>query len=305
MDVERWVDERLRALDSATEPVSAQAVLARLRKREARRRVVRKRVVGLGVAAALACIGFASVMTLRSLHKDNPPVAKVPPAAWANPVSQPHTVAALPPETHDKIELTPFGPKPVRPPRAPAVRAPLLNTNFKETGSPSASITCEVYTDYECPPCATFYRDTVPLLVAQYVDTGEVRLLRRDFPLPLHRHAMPAARFADAAGLIGQFQTVSDQIFQTQSRWAQDGDIDRQVAAVLPPETMARLREVMRDTHRLDEMIEHDRALAADDHIDQTPTVILAANGRRQKIVNVSSFAVLKASIDDLLAQQQ
>lgn len=305
MDVERWVDERLRSLDSEVAQTSAQAVLAGLRKREARRRVVKRRTVALGIAAMLTCAGLAAVITVRDFHRGDLPLAKLPPPAAANPVSQPQTVAAQPPKTDNKIAAVTLRPKPVPPMRAQAVAAPAVNTNFREIGSPSATIVCEVYIDYGCPPCARFYRDTVPLLIAQYVDTGKVRLLRRDFPLPFHRYAMRAAQFANAAGLVGQFQKVNDQIFQTQSEWAQDGDVDRQVAAVLSPENMARVRDVMKDTHRLDEMIAHDRALAADDHIDQTPTVILAANGKRRRIVNVTSFAVLKDSIDDLLAQQQ
>lgn len=304
MDVERWVDDRLRSLDIPAPRVSADTVLMRWQKREARRRVVRRRLTGLGIATALTCVAFASVITLRSLRKDYPALPEAPRAMPEIPVSQPQP-SVVPPEIRNEIALAAPEPRQEPAPRAPAVAAPVLNANFKEIGSPSASIAFEIYTDYECPPCATFYRDTVPLLIAQYVDTGKVRLLRRDFPLNQHRHAMLAARFADAAGLIGQFQAVADRIFQTQSQWAQDGDIDRQVAAVLPPEEMARLREVMKDTHRLDEMIEHDRALAADDHIDQTPTVVLAANGVRRRIVNLSSFAALKESVDEMLMHRQ
>src|ERR1035441_3577197 len=34
--------------------------------------------------------------------------------------------------------------------------------NYKESGVATAPLTCEIYTDYECPHCAEFYRDTVP-----------------------------------------------------------------------------------------------------------------------------------------------
>jgi hypothetical protein len=46
-----------------------------------------------------------------------------------------------------------------------------------------------------------------------------------------------AARYANAAGLIGQYETVTDQMFLKQRVWTRDGDIDDQVAAVVPPES--------------------------------------------------------------------
>jgi protein-disulfide isomerase len=296
MNVERWVDDRLRVLDSGNEPQpSAARVLARLHSREQSRRGMRRNLIRAGIVTSVACVGLAAMVTIRYFNPDAQPVARV---------SEAKTVAAPASATPDAIAFGPVtGPvsKPPRPP-APAL-APLRN--FKETGSPTATVACEVYTDYECPPCAAFYHDTIPLLVSQYVDTGKVRLLRRDYPLPMHPHAILAARYANAAGLIGQYETVTDQIFRTQSTWRQDGDIDSQVADVLSPDSMQKLRDRMKDTHALDEMIDRDRALGADEHIDQTPTIVIVANGKRQKVTNVTSFGVLKDYLDELLAQQQ
>jgi protein-disulfide isomerase len=292
MNVERWVDDRLRALDGGREPqASAARVLARLQSREQSRRIMRRKLIRTGIVTSVACVGLAAMVTIRHFNPDAQPAARV---------SQAQTVVARPTPPHDAIAFSPVTKTP-RPP-APAL-APVRN--FKETGSPGAAVACEVYTDYECPPCAAFYHDTIPLLVSQYVDTGKVRLLRRDYPLPMHPHAILAARYANAAGLIGQYETVTDQIFRTQSMWKQDGDIDSQVAAVLSPDSMQELRDRMQDTHALDEMIERDRALGADDHIDQTPTIVIVANGKRQKVTNVTSFGVLKDYLDELLAQQQ
>src|SRR5580658_3913259 len=95
---------------------------------------------------------------------------------------------------------------------APA-KAPAAPTNYKETGSPTAPVTMEAYTDYECPHCARFYKDFMPQFTADYIQTGKVRFLHRDFPLTQHPHAVLAARFADAAGEIGYYDTVVNQIF--------------------------------------------------------------------------------------------
>jgi protein-disulfide isomerase len=71
-------------------------------------------------------------------------------------------------------------------------------SNFKESGSPTAPVTCELFTDYECSHCAAFYLQTVPQISARYVDSGKVRLIHRDLPLANHRYARLAALYADA-----------------------------------------------------------------------------------------------------------
>jgi len=53
--------------------------------------------------------------------------------------------------------------------------------NFKEIGSAKAPITVEIYADYECPHCRALYMEVVPSLIAEFVKTGKVRLIHRDF----------------------------------------------------------------------------------------------------------------------------
>src|SRR4051794_27093521 len=107
--------------------------------------------------------------------------------------------------------------------------------NFKELGSPNAPVTVEVYTDYQCPSCRALYMEVMPQLNKDFVETGKVRLIHRDFPLPMHQYGRLAARYANAAGQLGRYEIVSNQIFKTQPDWSQNGNVDAQVAKVLPP----------------------------------------------------------------------
>ena len=43
-----------------------------------------------------------------------------------------------------------------------ALAAASIPKNFKESGSPTAPVTVELYTDYECPACRAFYMETLP-----------------------------------------------------------------------------------------------------------------------------------------------
>ena len=72
--------------------------------------------------------------------------------------------------------------------------------NFKESGSASAPITLEVYTDYQCPHCREFYLDVLPSLTKEFIATGKVRLIHRDFRLPQFQYSKTATRYANAAG---------------------------------------------------------------------------------------------------------
>ena len=175
---------------------------------------------------------------------------------------------------------------------------------FKEIGSPSAPVGCEIYTDLECPPCAAFYRDTVPRLISEYVDTGKVRLVRRDFPLPQHRYAGLAARYANAAGLIGKYDAVFNQLMATQSAWKQDGDLETPLAMVLSAEDIKTVRNLVNEDHAPEESMLRDRAAGADDHVQQTPSIVIVADGKRYRISGVVSFSVIKSYLDDILTQQ-
>src|SRR5919199_195710 len=134
---------------------------------------------------------------------------------------------------------------------APPAAAPMVR-NFKEAGSPNAPLTLEVYTDYECPSCRNLYLQTMPALMAEYVKTGKARFIHRDFRLPQHRFGPLATRFANAAGRIGKYDAVVDQIFRTQPEWSQNGNVEAQVAKVLSPAEMARVKEMVKNDPTLD-----------------------------------------------------
>jgi protein-disulfide isomerase len=185
--------------------------------------------------------------------------------------------------------------KPVPP--AKAIRAP---ENFKLSGSPAAPVTCEIFTDYECPACARFYAEVVPQLRADYVETGKIRLLHRDFPLIIHQHSRLAARYANGAGLAGYYDLAVAQIFRTQSSWGLTGDIDAQLAQVLPPEVMDRVRRSVRSDVHLDDGVLHDVEQGQADQLRQTPSVAIVTKQGRQ-ILGAPDYVALKNALDAVL----
>ncbi|HVW87070.1 MAG TPA: thioredoxin domain-containing protein [Bryobacteraceae bacterium] len=175
--------------------------------------------------------------------------------------------------------------------------------NFKETGSASAPITLELYTDYQCPACRNFYLDVLPSVMSQYVATGKVRLVHRDFPLPQHTYSRIAARYANAAGVLGHYDAVATQLFRTQQEWEQNGNVDGEVAKVVAPAAMQKIRELVKNDSNLDQSVTADVAMGNQDHLNQTPTLIIVKNGKRQKIDGAVPLNILKSYLDQLLAK--
>jgi len=176
---------------------------------------------------------------------------------------------------------------------------------YKETGSPAAPLVCEIYSDYECAACGRFYRETYPQLETQYVKTGKIRILHRDFPLQQHRFAVQAAHYADAAGELGQYEVVFKRLFQTQAEWDANGNIEGVLKSVLPSDVLLKLKARVADPE-IDRSIALDREKGLQDHLTQTPTlVIVTPDGKRHKLEGVPPINVLSAYLDELLSARK
>ena len=92
-------------------------------------------------------------------------------------------------------------------------------TAARTRGSASASVTIYEMSDFQCPWCARFVRETLPALEREYVATGRARLVFVNFPLPMHPNAVPAAELAMCAARQQKFWQMHDLLFRNQARW--------------------------------------------------------------------------------------
>ena len=92
-------------------------------------------------------------------------------------------------------------------------------------GDPNAPITIIEFSDFQCPFCARFDSQTLPLLVEEYIDQGKVKLVFRDFPIQsIHPNAVAASAASECANEQGKFREMHDMLFDRQSEWSrQDG----------------------------------------------------------------------------------
>lgn len=84
-------------------------------------------------------------------------------------------------------------------------RGRLTDVSGYAMGRPDAPLTMVEFTDLQCPYCNRFTTTTFNELKTQYIDTGKVRFISRDFPLDFHPQALPAAKATRCAGEQGKF----------------------------------------------------------------------------------------------------
>lgn len=84
-------------------------------------------------------------------------------------------------------------------------------------GRPDAPVTLVEFSDYQCPFCQRFFATALPDLKKDYIDTGKVRYVFRDFPLDqLHPQARKAAEAAHCAGEQGRYWEMHEVLFRNQ-----------------------------------------------------------------------------------------
>src|SRR5262249_49950560 len=106
-----------------------------------------------------------------------------------------------------------------------------------------------------------------------------------------------AARYANAAGVAGQYEVAVAQLFRTQSSWGLSSDIDAQLSQVLPPDVMTKVRNLIHSDLHLDDSVMADLTQGHADQIARTPSVVIVKNGERH-ILQTVDYATLKASLD-------
>ncbi len=78
-------------------------------------------------------------------------------------------------------------------------------------GKPDAKVTFVEFSDFQCPFCTRFHPVLTEVLKAF---PNDVKLVMKNFPLPMHSNARPAAKAALAAGLQGKYYEMVAAIME-------------------------------------------------------------------------------------------
>jgi protein-disulfide isomerase len=86
-------------------------------------------------------------------------------------------------------------------------------------GPADAKVTVIEYASASCPHCANFYKDTFPQLKKDYIDTGKVRFIFREFP---HNDPALAAFMIARCAPKEKYFPLIDMFFEQQDAWLQN-----------------------------------------------------------------------------------
>ena len=98
----------------------------------------------------------------------------------------------------------------------------LLREDDRIRGDREAPVTLLEYSDYTCGFCEKFFEETWPLLDSEYIRTGKVRLIYRDFPRAVSGPSIDTAMAARCAGEQGAYWSMHDRLFSSRRKFSQD-----------------------------------------------------------------------------------
>jgi len=179
-------------------------------------------------------------------------------------------------------------------------------TDAPTEGKPNAPVTLVEFTDYECSFCARHVKETYPQLKHDYIETGKVRYVFRNFPLEsIHKQSFKAHEAATCAADQGKFWEMHDRLFASQP-------------ALTPPQLITYAQAVGLDAEKFQACFNADAHAAqirkdiSDGEragVTGTPTFFLGSttpNSPTLKVTNTlivaKPYSAFKEAIDALLA---
>lgn len=171
-------------------------------------------------------------------------------------------------------------------------------------GEKNAPLTLVEFTDYECPYCRRFYEGTFPGIKKDFIDTGKVKFVSRNLPLPFHKNAKKAAQAVMCAGDQGKYWEMRDTVFKNNR--ALDGNKLSDYAKELNLDT-AKFNDCLNSDKHIDR-IEADLKEAQSATITGTPSFILGQSVKKgemtgEKVVGAQPYAVFKEKIESMLTE--
>lgn len=170
-------------------------------------------------------------------------------------------------------------------------------------GNSDAPVVVVEFSDYQCPFCKRYYKNTLSELDKDYIKTGKVKYVFRDFPLEFHKQAPKAAEAAQCAGDQGKYREMHDKIFDNQSTIQVDDLKKYAVEIGLSADSFNSCLDSGKYTGEVNKDTDDGRKVS----VSGTPTFFIGKapqNGKEftgQRIVGARAYSSFKQIIDTLL----
>lgn len=176
-----------------------------------------------------------------------------------------------------------------------------IGNGWHAIGGADAPVTLVEFADYQCPFCKRFHTDAYAELKKNYIDTGKVRFVSRDFPLEFHPFALKAAEAVRCAGDQNKYWELRDALYSNAA--PPNDDVIRKAAENLSLDAEDFQACLDSDKYKAD--VQKDASEAAKLQISGTPTFVLARSAKDKLdgvlIGGAQPFSAFQAAIEGLL----
>ena len=191
-----------------------------------------------------------------------------------------------------------------QPPAPPAQNVVLELGKNPFRGDRTAKLTLVEFSDYQCPYCARYVRETSPQIEREYIATGKLKYVFLDYPLEsIHKLAFKAAEAAHCAGDQGKYWEMHNRLFANQKTlepWGAHAE-----AIALDVSTFEQCLNSGRYAEEIRRDIEEGRKAG----VTGTPASFLAYTDPDSskvktlvRLTGAQQFSIIKHRIDQLLA---
>jgi protein-disulfide isomerase len=184
-------------------------------------------------------------------------------------------------------------------PSTKAEAVPEVAADDKFIGNADAPVTIVEYFSLGCPHCKHFHETILPQLKKDYVDTGKVRLVFRDFPLD--NVSFAAAMLTRCVNDLAYFPMV-DTLFQQQDSWHVQGGVEqiRNIARTAGMDDAA-FDGCLNDQARKDRIVAIQKEAADKFKVNSTPTFFI----NDHVLAGAGEYEPFKQAIEAALAAAQ
>ncbi len=167
-------------------------------------------------------------------------------------------------------------------------------------GQADAPVVMVEYASATCPHCAEFHEKVLPLIKAEYIDTGKVRFIFREFPLD--KLAMGAFMLARCVPDDKYFPTI-DMMFRRQETWKKSSNPADELFRIMQLSGMDRpaFEACLKRAELSKAIFEASKKAAEDFGIKGTPAIFV--NG--QMIDGHKEMTEVKAAIDAAIKKHE
>ena len=178
--------------------------------------------------------------------------------------------------------------------------------NASALGSDKANITIVEFGDYKCQYCARFHRETKSQLIDNFVDTGQVKFMFKDFVVndrPLDKQSTLAARASYCAADQGKYWQYHDEVYDN-SKGEEVGwvtkEILNQFAQNVQVSDLMKFSECV-DSQKYNDVVAQNNELARSLGVSATPTFLVIKQGKQPEgIVGAQPYNSFQEVISQL-----